>query len=131
VSLVVFTGAVGVLLAPSPSDPAAASIAVLCIALGAGAAGALNMWYDRDIDALMRRTSRRAIPGGRIAPQRALVFGLALAALSVLVLGLTTNVAAAAALAGSIACYVLLYTMYLKRRTPQNIVWGGAAGALP
>jgi heme o synthase len=131
VSLVVFTGAVGVLLAPGPSDPAAAITAVLCIALGAGAAGALNMWYDRDIDALMRRTSRRAIPGGRIAPQHALVFGVALASLSVLVLGLATNVAAGVALTGSIACYVLLYTMYLKRRTPQNIVWGGAAGALP
>jgi protoheme IX farnesyltransferase len=131
ISLVVFTGAVGVVLAPGPVDPAVALAAILCIASGAGAAGVLNMWYDRDIDAIMRRTSQRPIPAGRIQPADALIFGLGLAALSVLVLASATNIAAGAVLAGSIACYVLLYTMWLKRRTPQNIVWGGAAGALP
>ena len=131
VSLVVFTGAVGMVLAPERLDPLLAVFAILCIAAGAGAAGALNMWYDRDIDALMRRTARRPIPAGRIEPRQALCFGLGLAACSVAVMWLVTNAAAAAALAGSIAFYVVVYTILLKRRTPQNIVIGGAAGALP
>ena len=108
-----------------------AATALLCIAVGAGAAGALNMWYDADIDALMARTAARPIPAGRIAPGEALAFGLTLAAGSVVVLGLLVNVAAAALLALTIVFYVVVYTMWLKRSTPQNIVIGGAAGALP
>ena len=130
-TLVVFTGIVGMLVAPGRLHPILAIAAILCITVGAGAAGAINMWYDRDIDAIMRRTKRRPIPAGRIAPRDALGFGVALAAGSVLVMGLATNVAAAAALAGSIAFYVFVYTIWLKRRTPQNIVIGGAAGAFP
>ena len=108
-----------------------ATTAVLCIAVAAGAAGALNMWYDRDIDAIMRRTSRRPIPAGRIAPGEALGFGIALSFASVIVMALATNLVAASVLALSIAFYVFVYTMWLKRRTPQNIVIGGAAGAFP
>ncbi len=130
-TLVVFTGIVGIVAAPGPLHPILIVAAILCITVGAGAAGAINMWYDRDIDAVMRRTARRPIPAGRIAPRDALGFGVALAVGSVLVMGLATNIAAAAALAGSIAFYVFVYTIWLKRRTPQNIVIGGAAGAFP
>jgi protoheme IX farnesyltransferase len=131
VTLVVLTGIVGMIVAPGRLNPVLAVVAVLCIAVAAGAAGAINMWYDRDIDARMRRTARRPIPAGRIAPEAALVYGIALSGLSVMLMGLATNWAAAAWLAGSILFYVLIYTMWLKRRTPQNIVIGGAAGAFP
>ena len=130
-SLAVFTALVGFVLAPGHPDPLAASIAMLCIAAGAGAAGALNMWYDADIDAMMARTALRPIPRGRLSRGEALVFGLVLAASAVLVLAVATNVAAAALLASTIFFYVVVYTMWLKRRTPQNIVIGGAAGATP
>jgi protoheme IX farnesyltransferase len=104
---------------------------VLCIALGAGAAGAINMWYDRDIDARMKRTATRPIPAGRIPPGAALTYGVILSVASVLIMGLATNWVAAGILALSIGFYVFVYTMWLKRRTPQNIVIGGAAGAFP
>ncbi|HZB93638.1 MAG TPA: heme o synthase, partial [Stellaceae bacterium] len=130
-SLVVFTGFVGLYLAPGHIHPVLAAIAVLCIAVGAGAAGAINMWYDRDIDAVMRRTQGRPLPAGRMAPGEALGFGCVLAGGSVLVMGLAVNWAAAALLALTIAFYVFVYTIWLKRRTPQNIVIGGAAGAFP
>jgi heme o synthase len=130
-SLVVFTGFVGLYLAPGHLHPVLAGVAVLCIAVAAGAAGAINMWYDRDIDALMRRTQARPLPAGRMAPGDALGFGCTLAAGSVLVMGLAVNWAAAALLVLTIAFYVFVYTMWLKRRTPQNIVIGGAAGAFP
>ncbi len=130
-TLVVFTGWMGMLVAPGHLHPVLAFTAVLCIAVAAGAAGAINMWYDRDIDAVMRRTENRPIPAGRIAPGEALGFGIALAIGAVLVMGLATNMFAALALAGSIGFYVFVYTMWLKRRTPQNIVIGGAAGAFP
>jgi protoheme IX farnesyltransferase len=130
-ALVVFTGWIGLLVAPGHLHPVLAVAAVLCIAVAAGAAGAINMWYDRDIDAVMRRTRGRPIPAGRIAPGEALGFGVTLAVASVLVMWLATNTAAAAVLALSIAFYVFVYTMWLKRRTPQNIVIGGAAGAFP
>ncbi|CAH2600635.1 Protoheme IX farnesyltransferase [Rhodovastum atsumiense] len=129
--LVLFTGVVGLLVAPATLHPVLAFTAMLCIAVGAGAAGAINMWYDRDIDAVMRRTARRPIPAGRIEPGEALGFGVTLAAASVILMGLAVNLAAAAGLAFSIGFYVLVYTMWLKRRTPQNIVIGGAAGAFP
>jgi protoheme IX farnesyltransferase len=122
-SLVVFTALVGLMVAPGGIDPFAAVVALLCIAAGAGAAGALNMWYDADIDAVMARTAMRPIPSGRVSRSEALVFGLMLGAL--------LNIAAAALLAFTIFFYVVVYTMWLKRRTPQNIVIGGAAGALP
>jgi heme o synthase len=130
-SLVVFTGFVGLYLAPGHIHPVLAAIAVLCIAVGAGAAGAINMWYDRDIDAVMRRTQGRPLPAGRMAPGEALGFGCVLAGASVLIMGLAVNLAAAALLALTIAFYVFVYTVWLKRRTPQNIVIGGAAGAFP
>jgi len=130
-SLVVFTALVGLLIAPGHLHPVIALTALICIAVGAGAAGALNMWYDADIDARMARTAARPIPAGRLLPGEALAFGLTLAAFSVVVLGLLVNVVAAALLAVTIGFYVLIYTMWLKRRTPQNIVIGGAAGALP
>ena len=130
-SLVVFTGLIGLLVAPGHLHPVLAFTAVLCIAVGAGACGAINMWYDRDIDALMRRTRNRPIPAGRIAPGEALGFGITLAVASVLVMGLAVNTTAATVLALSIGFYVFVYTMWLKRRTPQNIVIGGAAGAAP
>jgi protoheme IX farnesyltransferase len=130
-SLVVFTGLVGLLVAPGHLHPVLAVTAILCIAVAAGAAGAINMWYDRDIDAVMRRTANRPIPAGRIRAQAALAFGVVLSLASVMVMGLATNWVAAAVLAGSIAFYVFIYTMWLKRRTPQNIVIGGAAGAFP
>jgi protoheme IX farnesyltransferase len=130
-SLVVFTAVVGLLVAPVPLHPAAAIGAVLCIAGGAGAAGALNMWYDADIDAIMTRTAKRPVPTGRVKPGEALAFGLTLAGFSVMTLGLLVNAYAAALLAFTIFFYVVIYTMWLKRSTPQNIVIGGAAGAFP
>lgn len=130
-SLVVFTGLVGLLAAPGTIHPTLALTTVLCIAVGAGASGAINMWYDRDIDAVMRRTVGRPIPSGRIKPGGALSFGVALAVASVLLLGLATNWFAAGVLALTIGFYVFIYTMWLKRRTAQNIVIGGAAGAFP
>ena len=130
-SLVVFTGFVGLVVAPGHLHPVLAAIAVLCIAVGAGASGAINMWYDRDIDAVMRRTAQRPLPAGRMEPGEALGFGVVLAVGSVVVMGLAVNWAAAALLALTIAFYVFVYTMWLKRRTPQNIVIGGAAGAFP
>lgn len=132
-SLVVFSGLVGMLVAPGVGalHPVLAATAILCIAVAAGAAGAINMWYDRDIDAVMRRTSKRPIPAGRIAPASALAFGIWLSVASVTVMWMATNIAAAFVLALSIAFYVFVYTMWLKRRTPQNIVIGGAAGAFP
>jgi protoheme IX farnesyltransferase len=130
-SLVVFTGFVGLHLAPGHLHPVLAAVAVLCIAVGAGASGAINMWYDRDIDALMSRTKNRPIPAGRMAPGDALGFGCFLAGTSVVLMGLAVNWVAAALLAATIAFYVFVYTVWLKRRTPQNIVIGGAAGALP
>lgn len=130
-SLVVFTALVGLLVAPGGIDPFAGVVALFCIAAGAGAAGALNMWYDADIDALMARTAMRPIPSGRVSRSEALIFGLMLGICAVLSLGIFLNTAAAALLAFTIFFYVVVYTMWLKRRTPQNIVIGGAAGALP
>src|SRR5215471_16751500 len=130
-SLVVFTAFVGLVLAPVHMHPVIAFTALLCIAVGAGAAGALNMWYDADIDARMARTAGRPIPAGRLARGEALAFGLTLAGFSVVVLGLLVNVLAALLLAATIGFYVGIYTVWLKRWTPQNIVIGGAAGALP
>lgn len=130
-SLVVFTGFVGLYLAPGHIHPVLAAVAVLCIAVAAGAAGAINMWYDRDIDAVMKRTLNRPLPAGRMSPGNALGFGCVLAGASVLVMGLAVNWPAAALLALTIGFYVFVYTMWLKRRTPQNIVIGGAAGAFP
>ena len=131
VTLVVLTGIVGMMVAPGHINPVVAVIAVLCIAVAAGAAGAINMWYDRDIDAVMRRTASRALPMGKIEPSEALTFGILLSAASVMVMALATNWVAAAWLALSIGFYVFVYTMWLKRRTAQNIVIGGAAGAFP
>ena len=130
-SLVVFTGFAGLWLAPGHLHPVLAAVAILCIAVGAGASAAINMWYDRDIDAIMTRTLGRPLPAGRMQPNEALTFGVILAAGSVLVMGLAINAAAGALLAGTIGFYVFVYTMWLKRRTPQNIVIGGAAGAFP
>ncbi len=130
-SLVVFTGVVGLVLAPGHINPVIGMTALLCIAIGAGASGALNMWYDADIDRLMTRTAQRPIPAGRIAPGEALGFGATLAVGSVMVMGLAVNLVAAALLAFTIGFYLFVYTMWLKRRTPQNIVIGGASGALP
>ncbi len=130
-SLVIFTAFVGLMLAPGPLHPVLVATALLAIAVGAGAAGALNMWYDADIDFRMRRTARRPIPTGRITPGEALSFGTVLAVGSVIVLGLLVNWFAGALLAFTICFYLFVYTMWLKRRTPQNIVIGGAAGAFP
>jgi len=130
-TLVVFTGWIGLLIAPGHLNPILGFTAILCIAVAAGAAGAINMWYDRDIDAVMNRTARRPIPAGRIAPGEALGYGITLSAFAVGVMALATNWVAASVLAGSILFYVFIYTMWLKRRTPQNIVIGGAAGAFP
>jgi heme o synthase len=130
-SLVVFTALVGLVAAPGPIHPVLAFTALLCIAVGAGASGALNMWYDADIDALMSRTSNRPIPRRRIAPGEALGFGITLAGFSIVVLGLMVGWLAAALLAFTIFFYTVVYTMWLKRWTPQNIVIGGAAGAFP
>lgn len=131
VSLVVFTGAIGLFIAPGHINPFMAAVAIFCIALGAGAAGAINMWYDRDIDAIMRRTTTRPIPAGKIEARGALGFGIVLSVISVLLLAMATNLCAAAVLAGSIFYYAVIYTIWLKRRTPQNIVIGGGAGAFP
>ena len=130
-SLAVFTALVGLMVAPGGIDPFNGVVALLCIAAGAGAAAALNMWYDADIDAVMARTATRPIPSGRVSRSEALVFGLMLGICAILVLGTLLNMAAAALLAFTIFFYVVVYTMWLKRRTPQNIVIGGAAGALP
>jgi heme o synthase len=130
-SLVVFTGFVGLVAAPGHLHPVLAAVAVLCIAVGAGASGAINMWYDRDIDRVMRRTATRPLPAGRMMPGEALGFGVVLAVGAVAVMGLAVNWVAAQLLALTIAFYVFVYTIWLKRRTPQNIVIGGAAGALP
>ena len=130
-SLVVFTGLAGLVLAPGDLHPVLAGVALLCIAVGAGASGAINMWYDRDIDAGMTRTRNRPIPAGRMEPGAALGFGTTLAVGSVAVMGLALNLTAAALLALTICFYVFVYTVWLKRRTPQNIVIGGAAGAFP
>lgn len=130
-SLVVFTGFVGLLAAPVTINPFIGIVAILCIALGAGASGSLNMWYDADIDAVMKRTINRAVPAGRIRPGDALGFGLVLSILSVAVLGLIVNWLAAGLLAFTIFFYSVVYTMWLKRSTPQNIVIGGASGAFP
>jgi protoheme IX farnesyltransferase len=130
-SLVVFTALVGLYVAPGHMHPVMAGAALLCIAVGAGAAGALNMWYDADIDAKMARTTGRPIPSGRIAPGDAAAFGMTLAAFSIVTLGVLINWLSAALLAFTIFFYVVIYTMWLKRSTAQNIVIGGAAGALP
>ncbi len=129
--LVVFTAIVGLVVAPGGINPFVAIIAVLCIAIGAGASGALNMWYDADIDAVMSRTQNRPIPAGRMPREHALVFGLVLSVFSVALLGLAANWVAAGLLAFTIFFYAVVYTMWLKRSTPQNIVIGGAAGAFP
>ena len=130
-SLVVFTGFVGLYLAPGDGNLVLQTIAVLCIAIGAGASGAINMWYDRYIDAVMSRTKKRAIPSGKITAEAALTFGILLAGGSVMVMGLAVNWVAATLLMVTIMFYVFVYTVWLKRRTPQNIVIGGAAGAFP
>ena len=130
-SLVVFTGFAGLYLAPGHMHPFLAAVAVLSIAVAAGASGAINMWYDRDIDAVMQRTCERPLPRGRVEPGDALGFGVVLALASVMVMGLAVNYVAAALLALTILFYVFVYTAWLKRRTPQNIVIGGAAGAFP
>jgi heme o synthase len=130
-SLVLFTAFTGVLIAPAHVNPVVGFASLLAIAAGAGASGALNMWYDADIDALMRRTRKRPIPAGRMAKEDALGFGLVLSVLSVMTLGIVANWLAAALLGFTIFFYVAVYTMWLKRSTPQNIVIGGAAGALP
>jgi protoheme IX farnesyltransferase len=130
-TLVVFTGLCGLLAAPVRLPLALAFTAILCIALAAGAAAALNQWYEADLDAKMKRTAGRPLPAGRMDRQTALHFGVGLGAFSVLLMGLATNLLAAAILAVSILFYVLVYTVWLKRRTAQNIVIGGAAGAFP
>src|SRR6266508_4650605 len=130
-SLMVFTAFVGLMIAPVHVHPVIGLVALLCIAVGAGAAGALNMWYDADVDARMSHTSRRPIPAGRVLPGEALAFGSTLAAFSIALLFLLVNAVAATLLAFTIFFYVVIYTIGLKRRTPQNIVFGGAAGAFP
>ncbi len=130
-SLVVFIGFAGMVVAPGNLHAALMLTTVLCIAVGAGAAGCINMWYERDIDALMTRTKNRPIPRGRVSPDQALGFGVTLAVASVLLQGLAVNILSAAILAFSILYYVFVYTIWLKRITPQNIVIGGAAGAFP
>lgn len=130
-SLVVFTGLAGLALAPGEINPFIGFVALLCIAVGAGASGALNMWYDADIDAKMERTKARPIPQGRVAPAEALNLGVTLSLGSVAVMALAVNYTAALLLAVTIGFYLFIYTMWLKRRSPQNIVIGGAAGAFP
>ncbi len=130
-TLVVFTGLAGLVAAPAYMNPVAAFTAILCIAVGAGASGALNMWYDADIDAIMARTAKRPIPAGKVSPNEALTFGLILSVFSVGVMGVLVNWLSAGLLAFTIVFYVLVYTMWLKRWTPQNIVIGGLAGAMP
>lgn len=130
-SLVVFTAFAGLFLAPGGIAPASGVLTILCIAVGAGASGALNMWYDADIDRIMSRTRERPVPAGRVSPVEALVVGITLSIASVLTLGLGVNWLSAGLLAFTIFFYAVIYTMILKRRTPQNIVIGGASGALP
>ena len=130
-SLVVVTALTGFVAAPAGLHPVLAAVALLCIAVGAGASGALNMWWDADIDAIMTRTATRPVPSGRVTPGEALAFGMTLSVGSVLMLGLTANWLAAGLLAFTIFFYVVIYTMWLKRWTPQNIVIGGLAGAMP
>lgn len=130
-SLVLFTGLAGMLLAPGHINVLTAIIAVLCIAVGAGASGAINMWYDRDIDSVMERTMNRPLPAGRLKPPVALWLGILLSIISVSVMGIYVNLVSASLLGATIAFYVFIYTIWLKRRTPQNIVIGGASGALP
>jgi len=130
-SLVLFTALVGISVAPGHLDRGLGIIALICIAAGAGGAAALNMWYDADIDALMTRTAKRPIPSGRVSPAEALTFGLLLSAGAIVTLGVMLNTEAAALLCFTVFFYVVIYTMWLKRRTPQNIVIGGAAGAFP
>lgn len=130
-SLVVFTALVGLAVAPGSLHPIAAFTALLCIAVGAGASGALNMWYDADIDAVMTRTARRPVPAGKVKPGEALAFGLTLSSFAVVTLGILVNWVAAALLAFTIFFYAVVYSVWLKRSTPQNIVIGGAAGAFP
>ena len=129
--LVVYTALAGLLVAPVQIHPVLAFTAILCITIGAGAAGTLNQWYEADLDAKMRRTSKRPLPGGRLDRQSALHFGVGLSAFSVLLMGFAVNLLAAAILLVSILFYVFVYTIWLKPRTPQNIVVGGAAGAFP
>lgn len=130
-SLVVFTALCGLLASRAPIDPVLGFTAILCIALGAGASGALNQWYEADLDARMKRTAKRPLPGGRVSRETALHFGVGLSVFSVLLLGLATNWLAAFILAFAILFYAVVYTMWLKPSTPQNIVIGGAAGAFP
>ena len=130
-SLAIFTSICGAILAPGNLHPFLFFLSILCISIGAGASGAINMWYDRDIDSLMERTKKRPIPEGKIEPLDALGFGIVLSVISVIVLGLSINYQAAFLLAFSIFFYICIYTIWLKRRTPQNIVIGGAAGAFP
>ena len=130
-SLVLFTGIAGIVMAPGSIDWLTAVIAVICIGVGAGASGAINMWYDRDIDSQMERTMDRPIPAGRVNPNSALWFGMVLSVLSVAAMAAWVNTMSAALLAGTIIYYVFIYTVWLKRRTPQNIVIGGGSGALP
>lgn len=130
-SLVIFTALVGMIVAPVTIHPLTGLVALLCIAIGAGASGALNMWYDADIDAVMTRTASRPIPAGKVAPQAALSFGLILSVFSVMILGLLVNWLSASLLAFTIFFYAVVYSHWLKRSTPQNIVIGGAAGAFP
>jgi len=130
-SLVVFTGLVGMAVAPGSLHPVLAFTALLCIAVGAGASGAINMWYDADIDLIMERTKNRPVPAGKVTAGEALGIGVSLSVASVLLMGLAINLVAAFLLALTIGFYVFIYTMWLKRRTPQNIVIGGAAGAFP
>ena len=130
-SLVVFTAWIGLVIAPVHIHPFAAALAVLAVALGSGAAGAINMWYERDLDALMARTANRPLPRGRVAPDDALGLGVLLSIFSLVLMAVATNYVAMALLAAAILFYVFVYTIWLKRRTPQNIVIGGAAGAFP
>src|SRR6056297_528681 len=130
-TLVVFTALAGLVAAPGAIHPVVGFAAILFIAVGGGASGALNMWWDADIDGIMKRTRRRPVPAGRIGPDEAFGFGMALAGFSVVMLGLATNLLAAGLLAFTIFFYVVIYSMWLKRSTPQNIVIGGAAGAFP
>jgi heme o synthase len=130
-SLVIWTALAGLLIAPTHVHPVIAVASILAIAVGAGAAGALNMWWDADIDALMARTRSRPVPAGLVEPREALFFGLTLSLIAVLTLAVAANLLAATLLAFTIFFYVVVYTMWLKRSTPQNIVIGGAAGALP
>ena len=130
-SLVLFTGIVGMIMAPGSIPILTYVIAIICIGIGAGASGAINMWYDRDIDSKMERTMNRPIPAGRMQPANALWFGIALSIFSVVAMGALVNIISAALLTGTIVYYVIIYTIWLKRRTPQNIVIGGGSGALP